>query len=154
MTMTTHVAVGATIGLAVQQPILGFALGMCSHFVLDMIPHGDSSLGAKHFGPKKTFAPYAYVALDNAVAIYLLLALVNVVPQSSVFALSLGIAGSVLPDVFVGVYEASGRRWLKGFFAWHMKVHNFFTNRVGDIPLLAGVAYQAAFIAFLFTIAQ
>lgn len=153
--MTTHVAVGATIGLAVQQPVLGFALGMCSHFLLDMIPHGDSALGEKHFGgAKKSLGPYVYITLDNVIAIYLLLALVNIAPKSALLALSLGVSGSILPDVFVGVHEASRHRLLRGFFAWHMKIHNLFTSRVGDMPLLAGIAYQAAFIVFLFTIVQ
>lgn len=154
MTMTTHVAVGATIGLAMHNPVLGFALGLGSHFLLDMLPHGDSSLGDKHFNSKKSVGPYAYVAIDNVLAIYLLLAIVNVVPSGAIAALTGGVAGSILPDVLVGVYEASRRRWLKGFFAFHLRVHNYFTSRVGDIPLFAGIGYQAAFILFLFIIQQ
>lgn len=147
--MTTHVAVGTAIGLAVNNPALGFALGLCTHFMLDTIPHGDSALGAKHFGNKKSVGPYAYAAIDNGIAIYLLLFLVNITPHAMLLALSTGVAGSILPDVLVGVYEASRRRWLKSFFTLHMRIHNTFTSKFGDVPLIAGIAYQIVFVAFL-----
>lgn len=152
MTMSTHVAVGATIGLAIQNPLLGFSLGFLSHFLLDIIPHGDSKLAEEHFTRgKKKVGSYAYVALDNAIAVYLLLAFVNIAPTGTISQLSIGVAGSVLPDVLVGVYEASRRKWFKQFFNLHARIHNYFANRIGDIPLVAGIAYQVAFIAFLFT---
>ncbi len=152
MTMTTHVAVGTAIGLTVNNPALGFVLGFCAHFLLDTIPHGDSALGAKHFSKQKSIGPYAYAAIDNALAIYLLLFLVNITPHSALLALSTGVAGSILPDVFVGIYEASKRRWMKSFFAFHLRVHNTFTSKIGDIPLVAGILYQAVFISFLLSI--
>lgn len=150
MTMSTHVAVGASIGLIAQNPILGFIAGGISHFLLDMIPHGDSGLSESHFeGRKKSIKPYLYVLVDNGLAIYLLLAIVNIVPKESLFSVSAGVAGSILPDVLVGVYEASRRKWMKQFFKIHMKIHNTVTDKVGDIPLLVGVGYQITGIVLI-----
>lgn len=150
MTMSTHVAVGASIGLITQNPVLGFVSGCISHFLLDMIPHGDSTLGESHFNTKKkSIRPYLYVLVDNGIAIYLLLAIVNIVPKESLFAVSAGVAGSILPDVLVGVYEASRRKWLKKFFKMHLAIHNVITNKIGDIPLVVGVGYQVVGIVLI-----
>jgi hypothetical protein len=45
MTLTTHAIVGAAIASVMpQNPVLGFAVGFSSHFLLDSIPHWDYKL--------------------------------------------------------------------------------------------------------------
>ncbi len=41
MNFVTHAATGAAIGRLVQRPAGGFAAGLVSHAVLDMLPHHD-----------------------------------------------------------------------------------------------------------------
>lgn len=150
MTMSTHVAVGAAIGLAVNQPITGFALGFISHFLLDIIPHGDTKLSETHLSKdKSSLGAYTYVALDNVIAIYLLLTAINLVNKEYIWALSMGVAGSILPDVLVGIYEASKKKIAKGFYRMHLKIHNLISGKVGDIPLVVGVGYQVVAITLL-----
>jgi hypothetical protein len=44
MTLTTHAIIGAAIASSIpSHPVLGFALGFGSHFLLDAIPHWDYS---------------------------------------------------------------------------------------------------------------
>jgi len=51
MLIAPHVAVGAAIGLEINNPYLVVILAIISHFVLDMIPHYDS--GTIHYNEKK-----------------------------------------------------------------------------------------------------
>ncbi|MFH1855412.1 MAG: hypothetical protein ABH810_03360 [bacterium] len=41
MNLSTHVAVGAAVGYATKNPILGFFAGFLSHHIIDQIPHTD-----------------------------------------------------------------------------------------------------------------
>jgi len=38
---STHIVTGAALGTLTSEPALGFAAGVASHIVLDMIPHHD-----------------------------------------------------------------------------------------------------------------
>ncbi len=60
MTLTTHVAIGAGIGVLVGNPELGFVLGLVSHFMVDMIPHGDTLLADRFYIHKERLVPVAY----------------------------------------------------------------------------------------------
>jgi hypothetical protein len=44
MTLTTHATLGAVIGRATGNPVLAFIFGFISHFLIDMVPHGDTGL--------------------------------------------------------------------------------------------------------------
>ena len=41
MTLTTHAAAGIVVAYWTGDPMLGFFAAILSHFILDMIPHGD-----------------------------------------------------------------------------------------------------------------
>ena len=41
MNLTTHIAVGSAVGLAVGNPVAGFFVGWASHHFIDAIPHSD-----------------------------------------------------------------------------------------------------------------
>ena len=48
MTLTAHAITGAALAsLVPDQPLVGFAVGFISHFVLDAIPHWDYKLSSK-----------------------------------------------------------------------------------------------------------
>ena len=56
MTITTHTAIGAAIGFSLSHPVLGFAVGMLSHFAVDMIPHGDLKFSEQFKNKKRKAA--------------------------------------------------------------------------------------------------
>lgn len=151
MTMTTHVAIGAAIGTFVHQPILGFTLGFASHFLVDIIPHGDSRMAERVFegnGKQKAFA-YFYGVLDYFAAIYLLLTLFNIGTFPSKAAFTAAIAGSILPDLLIIVYEGIKLRALTWFHRAHFFFHDLITKRTGDLPLVVGLGYQALAILLI-----
>ena len=47
MFLTAHTSVALLISTKIINPFLGFILGFISHFLVDIIPHGDESIGIK-----------------------------------------------------------------------------------------------------------
>ncbi len=149
MTITTHAAIGAGIGFSIGNPVIGFFLGLCSHFLVDMIPHGDSAISENFRVHKKKKGPVAYTTIDGLIAIYLVLAFFNVRGDVTSLALSAAIAGSILPDLLIGLYDATKSKHLKLFYDFHFFFHDFFTSRKGDVKLRYALLGQAMFVVLL-----
>ena len=45
MFLSNHAAVGALLAVHTDNPASAFVLGYFSHYLLDMIPHGDEKVG-------------------------------------------------------------------------------------------------------------
>ncbi len=152
MTLTTHATLGAVIGRATGNPVLAFIFGFISHFLIDMIPHGDTGL-ADNYKIKKVRRKQAlaYVMVDAVVAIMFVLILANVKDIVSVRNFTWGIVGSVLPDLIVGVYELTKTKYLHWFNKMHFFFHDFFIKRKGDVPLYYALMAQVVLIAYLQT---
>ena len=148
MTLTTHAVIGAVIGGATGNPQLAFWLSFVSHFLVDIIPHGDRDMYEGHKSKTAQKRALAYVTTDAAVAVIVVALMLALSPERTLtFAIAAGIIGSVLPDVITGYYELFEPRWLTWFHKMHFFFHNLVSDRTGDIPLRYGLAGQLAFIA-------
>ncbi len=152
MTITTHAAMGAFIGKLTGNPVLAFFIGMASHFLVDMIPHGDSGL-ADNFRVHKVKRKQAvtYTLIDAIIAIFFILILANTKDINSMRTFTWGIVGAVLPDLIVGIYDVTKSPLLKWFYKMHFYFHDYFLKRKGDVPLKYALIAQLVFIAFLQT---
>ena len=152
MTLTTHATLGAVIGHATGNPLFAFIFGFISHFIIDMIPHGDTGL-ADNYKIKKIRRKqaFAYVMVDAVVAILFILILANTKDIISVRNFTWGIAGSVLPDLVVGLYEITKSKYLRWFNTLHFFFHDFFVKRKGEVPLYYALMAQIVLIAYLQT---
>ncbi len=153
MTLTTHSAIGAAIGFNIGNPLLGFILGAMSHFLVDMIPHGDSDLGKKFRSGEEKRRAVLYSGTDAIVAILFILAVFNFSTPAGITTLSASIAGSVAPDLFTLYYEITKTKWLKGYHKMHFFFHDFVTSRYKDVKLTYALIGQAVFIAILLFVA-
>ncbi|MBM3205073.1 hypothetical protein FJZ48_03805 [Candidatus Uhrbacteria bacterium] len=150
MFITTHAALGALVAEAIPtHPILTFALGMASHFLADIIPHGDGGLYKGYITGSKVKRAVAYVVIDGVVAILFVLFLFNTQLYENRLAVSMGIVGGVLPDLLVGVYELFRARGLRWFHRVHFFFHNLISGRTGDLSFPAGFSMQLLFLALL-----
>jgi hypothetical protein len=152
MFITTHALIGALVANAFpHHPAVSFGLGMASHFLTDIIPHGDSRLYKDYISgsKKKSRKALAYVLLDGVAAIYMVLFLLNIGSVPDQLTLSLGIAGGVLPDLLVGLYEVTRISGLRWFHRLHFFFHNFITSRKGDVAFHSGLAIQFSFLALV-----
>lgn len=131
MFVATHVAAGALIGTVLPgQPAAILALSFASHFLLDVIPHGDRHHVEDYwFGQRKNLkAAYRHVIFDSAFAVILTASLLGFVAQDRA-SMAWGIIGSVSPDALVGLSEVWANRFLKTFTKYHFKIHNAFIHR-------------------------
>jgi len=151
MFVTTHAALGALIAeqLFPNHPILAFFAGMASHFLTDIIPHGDTGLYKGYVSGSKVKRAVAYVVIDGIVAIFLVLFLFNTKVFDNRLAISMGIAGGVLPDLLVALYELFRVPGLRWFHRVHFFFHNMISGRRGDMTFPAGFAMQMLFLAAL-----
>ena len=152
MTLTTHATLGAVIGHATGNPLLAFIFGFISHLLIDMIPHGDTGI-SDNFRVHKRRRKHAvaYVMIDAVIAIIFVLLLANTRDIESMRAYSWGIAGGVLPDLMVGIYEVTKTRLLRWFNTLHFFFHDYFVKRKGDVPLYYAIMAQIVLIAYLQT---
>lgn len=152
MTLTTHATIGAVIARAVGSPVLAFIFGFISHFLVDMIPHGDTGLSDNfRVYKRKRKQAVAYVLVDGVVAIFFVLILANTRDIESMRTFTWGIVGGVLPDLIVGLYEITKAPLLKWFNTIHFYFHDFFVRRKGDVPLYYALMAQVVLIAYLQT---
>ncbi|HRH31848.1 MAG TPA: hypothetical protein PLK06_00830 [bacterium] len=150
MTTTTHTAIGTLVGTAVGNPLLGFILGLSSHYLVDMIPHGDMFMREPDNLVNKVTEKLAHVFVITDVALGLTLLTIlghflpNEVTRSSVYIAS--IFGSILPDLMVGINDlvktALGRKHTQVHFFFH----DFFCRKHGDPKLRYALAAQALFV--------
>ena len=154
MTTTTHTAIGTIIGLYLLNPVLGFLVGLASHFLVDMIPHGDGDMRdeTERELDKSNKKVIAYGTMDVLVAFFLLIILVNVRDPEYILPLTMAIAGSVLPDFIVGLHDVTKWKILDKAVATHWYFHDFFLKKYGDIKLGHSLLGQGLFIAILLNI--
>ena len=147
MTLTTHTVIGAAIGSLIGNPLAGFILGMLSHFLVDMIPHGDIELYDLFRKRKKRALPVAYVSIDYTIALVFALFLFPGGATAEVrSAFAWGVAGSVLPDILVGLSDIFKHQTLHAFRKFHFFFHDLFSRRYGDVRLRYALAGQLMFI--------
>ena len=150
MTLTTHAAIGAALGAVIGNPLIGFTLGLISHFLVDMIPHGDNNIADTYRVKKNKRLGVAYITVDAAIAIIMLMSLVSGRPHTtSNIAFSAAVIGSILPDLLVGIGEIYKHRVLKSFFNIHFFFHDFFSRKYGDAKLSHALIAQAIFVGLI-----
>lgn len=152
MFVTTHAALGALIAQQMpEHPYLAFGLGVASHFLSDIIPHGDTKLYKEYISGRKVKRSIAYSIIDGALAIIFVIFMLNAVSSEARLAMSLGMIGSVLPDLIVGVYEVFKFKWLEKLHRLHFFFHNMISIK-HDMSFAAGFSMQVVFLAGLISV--
>src|SRR5690606_12002386 len=107
MFLLGHAAAGALIGKQLGgSPLLIFSMGVVSHFLLDLIPHGDRNHVEDYFNGQKTQMKEIYYTLlvDSVLTVIMIVALMSFSTLDRV-SMAMGIVGSVIPDLLVGLNE-------------------------------------------------
>jgi len=142
MLLSVHATVGAIIGENVHKPLLAFILAFISHFILDIIPHGDKEL-IKAYRENFKNKTMLYLIYFDLISTPILLGLLFYTHQIN-FSQSVfwGIIGGVLPDIMVAIFEVTD----KYFKNWH-KLHSWTHDRLKwSIPLKIGIIVQIIII--------
>lgn len=153
MFVTTHALIGALIAEQMPtHPIAAFALSIASHFLMDIIPHGDSRLYKGYISGAKARRAVAYVLVDALVALFFVLFLFNTKFIDHRVAITAGIVGGVLPDFLVGMYEVLRIPGLRWFHRVHFFFHNMISSKRGDLALSTGIAMQLILLVGILSI--
>lgn len=154
MFLAVHASVGALAGNAIGHPAAALLFGVVSHFFLDMIPHGDDAFYRIYFvegrGQRRI---KIYAAADIVLTAALIPLFFLQRDFFSPVSVALGIAGSLLPDLLVGLSilfpprRAAGFFWrldrFKAFHRWnHALLIGRFSRMKRDIPLISGLILQ------------
>lgn len=156
MMFTPHAVVGAAVGAAAGNPIVGFLGGFTSHHLLDMLPHFDQGSfrvkkeGARYLGERAEYVEqhfserdWAILFADWAVSALLFSALAWFLPFELLFPAFAGALGGLLPDIADSspLWSKKLRGKFKALAAYH-KFHAFFHWTVGLRRFWLGVGTQ------------
>jgi hypothetical protein len=153
MLVVTHAVTGAVIGQLVKNSPISFILGVVVHFLMDMIPHGDSA-DYKKFKESNTIPKGRIYQLlfDNVIMFGLIMYLLIFKVDGYWWPTFWGIIGSILPDLMVGVHECRPSRFSKPLHRLHFKFHDIITDRWKDIRLRYSIILQL--IALVIVVSQ
>jgi hypothetical protein len=153
MFIAGHTAAGALIGQQVaENPLLGFILGFVSHFLLDLIPHGDRHHVVDYFGQKSMLKKiYNAILVDSVVSVILVAVLMSYTTLNRI-GMAWAIIGSVLPDFLVGLNELAKDSRIKWFSKFHFKIHNALIHKIHVKPLPGAIGQVIVIAALLFAL--
>ena len=147
MFLTVHGAIGIIIGQNVHNPFLAFVFGLASHYLFDLIPHGDTNAPAKW----KNNIHIAFAALVDMTILIIFLLFLGTKIQIINLNIALAFFGAIIPDFLQGFYFLSSKK----MFRFAQKIHDFFHFLIADTwewKFTTGIILQILFFIFLITI--
>ncbi|MDD5749947.1 MAG: hypothetical protein PHO91_04220 [Patescibacteria group bacterium] len=143
MFITPHTSVAIWISTRVGDPLLAFVFGVVSHFILDIIPHGDDNI-ADHKKEKKEKLIYLMriAFVDVFLACLLLYFFISSGSPVDYWVLFGAVLGAWLPDFAWITIEMLKLHTLYWYVFYHGKLHNFFNWQYSPVY---GVPFQIFF---------
>lgn len=150
MFTVTHAALGALIAEAMpNHPVAAFFLAFFAHFLTDLVPHGDTGLYKGYVSGSTVKKAVLYIGMDAVATVIFIAVLLRSFVTDHALTVALGTIGGILPDVLVGVYEATKISWLKPFHRLHFYFHNMISGKIGDFSLRTGFVFEVIVITVL-----
>jgi hypothetical protein len=146
MLLSVHATVGAVIGENVNTPLLAFILGFISHFILDIIPHGDEELIKAYRNDFKNRGMLYLIFFDLIATVILMFALFYWHKVDLTATVIWGMIGGVAPDFMVAINEITHKH-----FCRTQKLHLWTHDKIGHklnwaMPLQLGLLLQLIII--------
>ena len=142
MLLSIHATVGAVIGEQVNTPLLAFILAFISHFILDMIPHGDEALIKAYRNDFKNKG-LKYLIIFDLISTAILIPLLFFFKKINFNPIVIwGIIGGVAPDFMVAINEISQKHFIKTH-KLHYWAHDKISHKLNWVmPLKLGFLLQ------------
>ncbi len=161
MFLTVHAAAAIIIGKKIHSSFWAFILSLLSHFILDIIPHGDKKMGIKflgfRFGEKEEAAGFKTFMLYGFFDVLILLVFILYLFRNFTFAntdsVAWAILAAIVPDVLILIYKVKKIKCLSWYADFHKKNHALILNKMkDDIPLKWGMLSQMILFIIFFWI--
>lgn len=152
MLESIHALTGGVIAYKIGSPLISLPLAFLSHFIIDMLPHWNSSLHKEktklgHISKKTK----TVIFLDCAFGLFLglWLAFKRLPNYNQTVVVLLGCLMGILPDLLEAPYYLLNKKnnklkWLRDF----QGKHQF------NVPFLPGMIFQIIFLFFLISIVK
>ena len=139
MFLTVHSTAGIALGSLTGNPILAFIMGLISHSIMDIIPHGDEILGKWAKGDKLVKV-YTFIFITEfSIALLYVSLLFGDQILANPLPLLAGMTGAVLPDFISGFVIAFPNKFLNWIEKIHRANHALLNN---PIPWQYGMSLQ------------
>jgi hypothetical protein len=135
MILAAHAITGAAVAsLMPERPLIGFAVGFLSHFLLDAIPHWDyhlDSMREEKDNPMnndiiinvKFFGDLLKISLDGMMGLLLAYLIFGFFMENSVVAILCGAIGAMTPDALQFAYMKWRHEPLSSLQRFHLWIH-------------------------------
>lgn len=130
MFLTVHAAAGAVIGQYINEPALAFLVGFASHFILDIIPHGDESIARWSWFKTHMQRTAAATLIDFFCLVSIALIWIKYTDISQLSGLFYGLTGAMLPDALWGFNELTETPLLNWYSRLHSNLHRIFSVKI------------------------
>ena len=143
MFLAPHTVTALWITTKITNPLLAFILAIVSHFLLDIIPHGDEDLG-KYVNTKDRKINYMLKvgSFDIIVSASLVYFYLIRYPNVDLFIVYAAVLGAWLPDILWTSIEVLKVKSMYWYVRFHAKMHTLIDYRY---PLTYGVPVQLGF---------
>ncbi len=140
MYLTAHSSAGVLIAAKFVNPWLAFVLGFLSHYVLDMIPHGEENIFDKKYHRINYRSLIKALTIDFIILILYIYFIMTKLEVNQITLLA-AVFGTVLPDLIWGFYYLTKWKILK----WPTKMHNYLHMLIKhrQLPLSYGLVIQS-----------
>jgi hypothetical protein len=149
MFLTVHASVGALLGESIGNDVAAFGAGFASHFIFDIIPHGDESIGEIFLKSKRHLPLALLFILDFAVAVVLVGGLAVLGVFSNPTAAFSGALGATMPDILSGFSEVTKKILWSWFHKFHEHNHKLLRK---PVSVLVGSVIQVFTISIVWLI--
>ena len=125
MVVSVHTLAGAMLSELPFHAVIIFFISFFSHFLIDMIPHGDEHVFKGCPREMRLKSIKKFITLDLTVSFTLILFCFIYYPSSQYIYLFAGIFGNLLPDLLVVLHEIYKFKFLEKFHRLHTYFHDF-----------------------------
>lgn len=148
MVLATHLVVGVSLAqvFAPSKPVLGFGLGLVSHFLFDALPHWDYQLNSQFKNGKTFISDLVKISTDLALGLLIMATVFWLAGLSWSWSVGFGAGGAVLPDLCQFAYAKLRWRPLRYLQIFHQAVHTKIELRGRP---LAGISAQLLLISVI-----
>jgi hypothetical protein len=143
MYLSVHAPAGVLLAQSTESAPLAFLMGIFSHFLLDIVPHGDTHIDewANKKYPQRLLMVAAMDFVFMLIVLYFMLGNINFNPSVT----AAGILGATLPDFIWGLkIFIKKNRLLQAYIRSHKNWHTILPD---IISFKQGLLFQALTLA-------
>lgn len=130
MFLTVHGTAGIALGTLTGNPILAFIMGVISHFILDIVPHGDQFVDRwSRKGNRIQRLTFIFIT-EFSIAIIFIFLMFNELIFANPYVLLAGMAGGMAPDFASGFTMVFKSKLWDWYFRFHNENHQLLQKTI------------------------